>query len=119
MIKQEVEKSLSFSIRDGFFASIFATLIEGAFLTGFALALGANELHIGIVAAIPLLWNMFQYIGAYLVKKNGKRKPVSIKSATAARHLDIDGSVTCYHQVAPAEPNYHWISEYPRHWPSL
>lgn len=97
MIEQEVdaseikvvENSLSLSIRDGFFASIFATLTGGVFLTGFALALGANELHIGIIAAIPLFGNLFQFIGAYLVNKKGKRKPVSIKSATAARAIWI------------------------------
>jgi len=86
---EEIKESLSLSIRDGFFASIFATLTGGVFLTGFALAIGANALHIGIIAAIPLVGNMFQFIGAYLVNKKGKRKPVSIKSATLARAIWI------------------------------
>jgi len=86
---EEIGESLALSIRDGFFASIFATLTGGVFLTGFALALGANALHIGIIAAIPLIGNLFQFIGAYLVNKNGERKPVSVKSATFARAIWI------------------------------
>jgi MFS family permease len=86
---EETTKNLSLSIRDGFFASIFATLTGGVFLTGFALAIGANAFHVGIIAAIPLLGNLFQFLGAYLVSKKGKRKPVSIKSATIARFIWI------------------------------
>jgi MFS family permease len=86
---EEINRSLTLSIKDGFFASIYATLTGGVFLTGFALSIGANELHIGIIAAIPLLGNLFQFIGAYLVNKKGRRKPVSVNAANCARSIWI------------------------------
>lgn len=81
----ETRKISLFSNLEGFFSAIYATLTGGVFLTGFFLALGANSLHIGIIAAIPLLANSFQFIGSYLVHKFGQCKPVSMKSASLAR----------------------------------
>jgi len=86
---ESLRRSLTLSIKDGFFASVYATLTGGVFLTGFALSIGANELHIGIIAAIPLLGNLFQFIGAYLVNRRGQRKPISVTAATFARSIWI------------------------------
>lgn len=78
-------RSLSLSIRDGFFASVFATCTGGPFLAGFALALGANEFHIGVLAALPLVANFFQFVGSYLVSRLGSRKRVSVQGVVVGR----------------------------------
>src|ERR671922_1552049 len=83
----EGNSSLTLSIHDGFFASIFATLTGGVFLTGFALSLGSNEFHIGVLAAIPLFANLFQFIGSYLVQRIGRRTPISVNASTACRTI--------------------------------
>ncbi|HSE84205.1 MAG TPA: MFS transporter, partial [Thermodesulfobacteriota bacterium] len=81
------KNSLTLSIHDGFFASIFATLTGGVFLTGFALSLGGNEFHIGVLAAIPLVANLFQFVGSYLVQRTGSRTPISINASAASRFI--------------------------------
>ena len=43
------------SYYDGMLANVFATLTGGAFLTGFALHVGMNELLIGIIGAMPFI----------------------------------------------------------------
>ena len=75
------------SFYDGIFANIFATLTGGAFLTGFALHMGMNELMIGILAAMPFLATVFQLPTSYIIQNYGKRKNICIIAAAAARFL--------------------------------
>ena len=58
--------NLKNSIYDGMFANIFATLMGGVFLTGFALYLGMNEFMIGVVASMPFIVTVFQVPASYL-----------------------------------------------------
>lgn len=83
----EGKNGLTLSIHDGFFSSIFATLTSGVFLTGFALSLGGNEFHIGVLAAISVVANLFQFAGSYVVQRIGSRTPVSINACTASRSI--------------------------------
>ncbi|RMG55601.1 MAG: MFS transporter, partial [Acidobacteria bacterium] len=83
----EVRRSLSLSLYDGFFASVYAVLTGGFFLTGFALSLGATEWEIGLLAALPFVANWFQFVGSYLVQRMGRRAPVCVWTATTARLL--------------------------------
>jgi hypothetical protein len=46
-------KLIKNSFGDGIFATVFATLTSGVFLTGFAIYLGMDEFAIGLLAAIP------------------------------------------------------------------
>jgi MFS family permease len=80
---------LKYSIYDGIFANIFATLTGGVFLTGFALYLGMNELMIGLVASMPFIVTVFQLPASYLISKTGKRKEVSCWAAALARAIWI------------------------------
>lgn len=71
-------RDMRFLTIEGGFSMIMGTLIGGAFLTGYALSMGADSFIIGILAALPLLANIVQIIGSYLINKMGDTKKVCI-----------------------------------------
>ena len=52
---EEVERGLSSILFDGLTTHAFVTLTSGIFLIAFALELGASNIMIGLLAAIPPL----------------------------------------------------------------
>jgi MFS family permease len=74
------------SIYDGAFAQIMSVLTSGIFLTGFALLLGANELHIGILAAIPFVAQLTQLGSSFVIEQKGKRKRTCLAFANVNRY---------------------------------
>ncbi len=70
---------------EGTFAMVFLVLTGGAFLTGLALHLGANDFEIGLLGAIPFLAQVVQLASAYLVYLTGKRKDITVRSLMIAR----------------------------------
>lgn len=72
---------------EGACANIFVTLTGGAFLTGLALYLGANDFAIGLLAAIPYLAQMAQIVSAYLADRTGRRKVLSVWGSIAGRQI--------------------------------
>lgn len=73
------------SFFDGIFATVFATLTSGVFLTGFALYLGMSEVAIGLMAAMPYAATLFQLPASILVTRTGRRKGITIFSAACGR----------------------------------
>ena len=55
-----------FLVWEGAYANIFIVLTGGAFLTGLALYLGANDFEIGVLAAAPFLMQSAQLFSPYL-----------------------------------------------------
>ncbi|MFH1699463.1 MAG: MFS transporter [Candidatus Zixiibacteriota bacterium] len=55
-------------IWEGAYSNIFIILTGGAFLTGMALFLGANDFEIGVLAAAPFLMQSAQLISPFLFK---------------------------------------------------
>lgn len=53
-------------------------LSGGAYLTAFALLMGAQPIHIGLIASLPPLSNLLQVVGSYIVQKTGQRKRLTI-----------------------------------------
>jgi hypothetical protein len=86
----QIVAALKISIYDGFFAQAFATLTGGVFLPAFALALGANNFHIGVLAAVPFFANLFQLAGSFFVEKFAVRKKFCIAASGLQRVLQID-----------------------------
>jgi MFS family permease len=74
-----------YSFFDGMCANVYATLTGGAFLTGFALYLGMDEVMIGLMMAIPFIVTLFQLPGSYYICRNGGRKRIALRAATIAR----------------------------------
>nr|MBN2278205.1 MFS transporter [candidate division Zixibacteria bacterium] len=70
---------------EGSLATVFITLTGGAFLTGLALMLGANDFEIGLLAAIPFFAQVAQLFSAYLIDRTGRRKQITIWFSAIAR----------------------------------
>jgi MFS family permease len=81
----ELRKSLRHTTLEGTYAVVHITLTGGAFLTGFALLLGANDFILGLLAAIPFIAQIAQLAAAYEIDRTGKRKFVTTFSALVMR----------------------------------
>ena len=69
------DRALSYSLLDGAFAALADSIIGGIFLTAFALkVLKAEPGQIGILASLPMLANVVQIFGSYIIEKMGHRK---------------------------------------------
>lgn len=82
---KEIRKGLKLVIGDGLAAEAMTTLTGGAFLVSMALLLGATNLQIGLLAAIPTFTNIFQLVSIWLVRKYDNRKVIAVACALLAR----------------------------------
>lgn len=82
----DIRQGLRNSIYDGAFAQIMSVLTSGIFLTGYALLLGANELHIGILAAIPFVAQLTQLGSSFVIEQKGRRKKICLAFANVNRY---------------------------------
>lgn len=80
-----VRKALKLSIWDGIFANLYANLTGGVFLVGYALALKASEVQVGLLAAFPLVANVAQVFSTYLIELTGRRRPLALWGGAFAR----------------------------------
>ena len=80
-----VRKALRLSVWDGIFANLYANLTGGVFLVGYALALKASEVQVGLLAAFPLVANVAQVFSTYLIELIGRRRPLALVGGTFAR----------------------------------
>ncbi len=71
--KDEIRTSLEASTLDGVFAALFSNVTGGVLLTSFLLELGASQTEVGLLAAVPMLANLMQPIGAYLSEQTTSR----------------------------------------------
>jgi hypothetical protein len=85
LTEEEVQSGLSAVIRDGIASTAMATLTGGAFLVAFALKLGASNLVIGLLAAIPPLAQLIQIPSIYLVEKVRNRRAISMAASAGGR----------------------------------
>ncbi|MDZ7360537.1 MAG: MFS transporter [candidate division KSB1 bacterium] len=77
--------AMRIAVYEAFPAQIYATLTGGVFLPAFALALGANNFYIGVLAAIPFFANLFQLAGAYFVENYPGRKKLCVAASALPR----------------------------------
>ena len=83
----DVRRALWLSIWDGIFANLYANLTGGVFLVGYALALKASEIQIGLLAAFPLLANIVQPFSTYVIERAGRRRSLALLGGAFARLL--------------------------------
>lgn len=62
----------------GITATAIYSVINNGFLVAFALALGANNLQVGILAALPFIGQPFQIAAMYLVERFRRRKLITM-----------------------------------------
>lgn len=82
-----VKRGLRLSIFEGLLSNIHITVTSGAFLTGFALLLGARDFELGLIAALPFVGQLFQFVGAYLEARMGNRRMLTAVTAAGSRIL--------------------------------
>jgi MFS family permease len=81
----EVRRGLRLSVIEGALANVHISVTGGAFLTGFALLLGANSFDLGLIAALPFIGQLFSFVGAYLEQRTGERRRTASLLAGASR----------------------------------
>jgi MFS family permease len=72
---------------EGAYANIFIVLTGGAFLTGLALYLGANDFEIGVLAAIPFLMQSAQLLSSSIFKDPVESRHGIARALAASRLL--------------------------------
>ena len=82
---EEIQSGLGAVVKDGLASQAMVTLTGGAFLVAFALKLGASNLVIGLLAAIPPLTQLIQIPSIYLVEKIRNRRTISFFGSASSR----------------------------------
>ncbi|MEI7900114.1 MAG: hypothetical protein WCK89_07665, partial [bacterium] len=67
--KDETRRGLRIATLEGSAAAVHNVLVGSAFLTGFALAWGANDFQLGLLGAVPFLGSLLQVGGAYVADR--------------------------------------------------
>jgi MFS family permease len=87
------DKDLSGGLRwmalEGGFSIGFFSITTSGFLAAFALALGANNLQIGILAALPFAMQVVQIPAIWVVERVRRRKLIAVSSWSIAQLLWI------------------------------
>ncbi|NJN51728.1 MAG: hypothetical protein HC809_08075 [Gammaproteobacteria bacterium] len=81
----ELRDSVPWIVRNGVGIQIMETLAVGAFLTAFAVQLGASNFAIGLLAAVPHLSQLAQLPAMLVVDRLRDRKKVYFVSGMVAR----------------------------------
>lgn len=82
-----IRRGLRLSTVEGALSNIHISVTSGAFITGFALLLGARDFELGVMGALPFIGQLFQFVGAYLEERLGKRKPLVLYTSLTSRAL--------------------------------
>ena len=72
--KKDIARGLRWLVWEGTVSLGLNSITTSGFLAAYALALGANNLQIGILAAIPFLMHILQMPMIWLVEKIRRRK---------------------------------------------
>ncbi|THU34149.1 MFS transporter [Niastella caeni] len=81
----QVKTGLHLILKDGLATETMNTLTAGTFLVAIALYMGASNIQIGILAALPTLTNIFQLVSVWLVQRFNNRRKITVIGAFCAR----------------------------------
>ena len=82
---EERDRGLRFLLVDAAFATAIGALNSGVVLLALALHIGANNVQIGLLAAIPLLTQMLQAPAITLVERVRRRRLIAVACVFGAR----------------------------------
>jgi MFS family permease len=77
---QEISHGLRMMIWEGMTSNGFTSITTSGFLAAYALALGADNFQIGILAALPFFMQLIQIPAVFLIEKTRKRKIIAVVS---------------------------------------
>jgi MFS family permease len=98
---KDLSQGLRWMALEGGFSQGFFSITTSGFLAAFALALGANNLEIGILAAIPFIMQVVQLPSIWLVEKVRWRKAIAVLSWFPAQLLWIPMALIPYFMDIP------------------
>lgn len=87
--EEEVSRGLRMMIWEAVASTAMFRVASSGLLAAFALALGANNFHIGILAALPFLTQLLQLPVIFLVERVRRRKAITLASWVPAQGMWI------------------------------
>jgi MFS family permease len=84
---EDMERGKQALVRDAAWATLAGSLYGGVILIGFAVALGASPIVIGILAAVPFLAQVAQLPAIALVERVRQRRKITVIAVTISRVL--------------------------------
>ena len=85
LTEKEIRYGLKWVMKDGMASQAMGILTGGVILIDFALVLGASNLLIGILAALPFLAHLIQIPSTYLVERVRLRRKITVFAAVISR----------------------------------
>jgi MFS family permease len=86
------DRTFRLLLYDALASEAMGTLATGIFLTGFAVALGASNLEIGLLAAVPSVVQFLQFPAVVLVERLRQRRAICVWAAGIGRSFLIAAS---------------------------
>jgi hypothetical protein len=83
--QRQITNGLNLVIKEGAVTEAMTALTGGTFLVALALLLGASNLEIGILAALPSFSNIFQLVAIWLLQKYNNRRAIAVICNMCAR----------------------------------
>ncbi len=84
---EDVERGKEALVRDAAWATLAGSLYGGVILVGFAVALGASPMVIGLLAAVPFIAQVAQLPAIALVERVRERRRITVTAVTISRLL--------------------------------
>jgi MFS family permease len=84
---EDEERGRKALVRDAAWATLAGSLYGGVILIGFAVALGASPIIIGVLAAIPFLAQVAQLPAVALVERLRQRRKITVVAVTLSRTI--------------------------------
>jgi MFS family permease len=85
LTEQELEGGLRSVVKDGLTSQAMATLTGSPFIIALALALGAPNIAVGLISAIPLLCQLVQIPSIYLIERFRVRRAICVAFSSSCR----------------------------------
>ncbi len=87
LTEKEVSHGLRMMTWEGITSNGFTSITTSGFLAAYALALGADNVQIGILAALPFIMQLLQIPAVLLIEKTRRRKSIAVVSWFIAQLL--------------------------------
>lgn len=85
LTEKQIQSGLGYVTRDGLCTEAMAAFTGGTFLIAMAMKMGASNVQIGILAALPTLSNVLQLLSVWLVQKFNNRRGICVICSFLAR----------------------------------
>lgn len=83
--QRQITNGLNLVIKEGMVTEAMTALTGGTFLVALALLMGATNIQIGILAALPSFSSIFQLVAIWLLQKYNNRRAIAVICNMCAR----------------------------------